>query len=303
MVGCVWGGVTMVWMFLTPTSPKLLFRVEHDLSNYSRMGQSWSKPVLVNIRYNGAIRRVMIVGGGYDQCYENPSFRLNSTVATTDYPDTTCNSKSAAQGNAVYIIDATTGERIWWASSTGANTNNTNMTHSVVSRISALDRDADGLIDHLYFGDLGGQVFRADLNNNQIRSRSAYSDFGIRVARLANMGTDTNGTALTLGKNPRFYEAPTVTIHDQGSTTFILLGLASGNRSTPLDVYPSIGRDGMLPTTALTDRLPPLRAHLRSKIQRQHDSKCRVQVQASSPGLMPEFAWISRPLHGGQERE
>lgn len=242
---------------LTPTSPKLLFRVGPDLSDYSRMGQSWSKPVLANIRYNGTIRRVMIVGGGYDQCYENPSFRLNSTVATTDYPDTTCNSKSTAQGNAVYIIDATTGERIWWASSSvsGVGTANTDMKHSIVSRISALDRDADGLIDHLYFGDLGGQVFRADLNNNQIKSGSAYSAFGIRVARLANMATDTSGTALTSGKNPRFYEAPTVTIHDQGSTTFILLGLASGNRSTPLDVYPSIGRDGMLPTTALTDRL------------------------------------------------
>lgn len=241
---------------LTPTSPKLLFRVGPDISNYSRMGQSWSKPVLANIRYNGAIRRVMIVGGGYDQCYENPSFRLGATVATTDYPDTTCNNKSAAQGNAVYIIDAKTGERIWWASSTGADTNNANMTHSVVSRISALDRDADGLIDHLYFGDLGGQVFRADLNNSQTLSGSTYSAFGVRVARLANLATDgTTGAALTLGKNPRFYEAPTVTIHDQGATTFILVGLASGNRSTPLDVYPSVGRDGMLPTTALTDRL------------------------------------------------
>ncbi|PWB14629.1 pilus assembly protein PilY [Acinetobacter sp. AM] len=241
---------------LTPTSPKLLFRVGPDISNYSRMGQSWSKPVLANIRYNGAIRRVMIVGGGYDQCYENPSFRLGATVATTDYPDTTCNNKSAAQGNAVYIIDAKTGERIWWASSTGADTNNANMTHSVVSRISALDRDADGLIDHLYFGDLGGQVFRADLNNSQTLSGSTYSAFGVRVARLANLATDgTTGAALTLGKNPRFYEAPTVTIHDQGATTFIIVGLASGNRSTPLDVYPSIGRDGMLPTTALTDRL------------------------------------------------
>ena len=240
---------------LTPTSPKLLFRVGADLSDYSRMGQSWSKPVLANIRYNGTIRRVMIVGGGYDQCYENPSFRLGATVATTDYPDTTCNNKSAAQGNAVYIIDANTGERLWWASSTGADTNNANMTHSVVSRISALDRDDDGLIDHLYFGDLGGQVFRADLNNNQTKSGSTYSAFGVRVARLANLATDSSGTALTLGKNPRFYEAPTVTIHDQGSTTFILVGLASGNRSTPLDVYPSVGRDGMLPTAALTDRL------------------------------------------------
>jgi type IV pilus assembly protein PilY1 len=39
------------------------------------------------------------------------------------------------------------------------------MKHSIVSRISAIDRDGDGLTDHLYFGDLGGQVFRADLNN------------------------------------------------------------------------------------------------------------------------------------------
>lgn len=33
------------------------------------------------------------------------------------------------------------------------------MKHSIVSRISTLDRDADGLVDHLYFGDLGGQIF------------------------------------------------------------------------------------------------------------------------------------------------
>lgn len=30
--------------------------------------------------------------------------------------------------------------------------------HSIVSRVSAIDRDADGLIDNIYFGDLGGQV-------------------------------------------------------------------------------------------------------------------------------------------------
>jgi len=40
------------------------------------MGQSWSKPVLANIRYNNEIKRVMIVGGGYDACYEDPTFTL-----------------------------------------------------------------------------------------------------------------------------------------------------------------------------------------------------------------------------------
>ncbi|MFG0749466.1 VWA domain-containing protein [Acinetobacter ursingii] len=246
---------------LNPSSPKLLFRVGSDVSGYERMGQSWSKPVLANIRYNGKIRRVMIVGGGYDQCYENPNFKLStSNVSNTDYPDTTCNNKAEAQGNAVYIIDADTGERIWWtSSSTGATVQNANMKNSIVSRISALDRDADGLIDHLYFADLGGQVFRADLNNNQTKSGSSYSAFGVRVTRLANLATNdtTNnaGNDYTGSKAPRFYEAPTLTIHDVGASTFILVGLASGNRSTPLDVYPATsGRDGMLPSTALNDR-------------------------------------------------
>lgn len=237
---------------LDPTAPKFLFRVGRDQSDFSRMGQSWSKPVLANIRLNNQIKRVMIVGGGYDQCYENPKFSLGSSVSTTEFPDISCNNKTAAQGNAVYMIDANTGARLWWASNTGANTNNTNMKHSIVSRISAIDRDGDGLIDHLYYGDLGGQVFRADLNNTV---GTTAANFGKRVVRLANLATDTNGNSLTLGKNPRFYEAPTVTIHDQGSTTFMLVGLASGNRSTPLDVFPLQGREGMLPFNALNDRL------------------------------------------------
>lgn len=226
---------------LDPTAPKFLFRIGRNQSDFSRMGQSWSKPVLANIRYNGAIKRVMIVGGGYDICYESP----NATLTTGS-----CGAK--AQGNAVYIVDAETGARLWWASDTDASTNNANMKHSIVSRISAIDRNGDGLIDHLYFGDLGGQVFRADLNNT-VGTTSA--NFGKRVVRLANLATDSNGAALTSGKNPRFYEAPTVTIHDQGAATFMLIGIAAGNRSTPLDVFPIQGRDGMSPATALNDRL------------------------------------------------
>ncbi|MDH0029831.1 MULTISPECIES: VWA domain-containing protein [unclassified Acinetobacter] len=248
---------------LDPKTPKLLFRVGRDQSDFNRMGQSWSKPVLTNIRYNNKITRVMIVGGGYDQCYENPRFEFGKVLSTvtnasgatvpSDFPDASCDNRTEAKGNAVYIIDAQTGKRLWWASSSaGADTSNTNMKHSIVSRISAIDRDGDGLTDHLYFGDLGGQVFRADLNNT---IGTTAANFGKRVVRLANLATTNTGSALTLGKNPRFYEAPTVTIHRQDAYTFILVGLASGNRSTPLDVYPTIGRDGMLPSTALTDRL------------------------------------------------
>lgn len=247
---------------LTPTSPKLLFRIDSLTTGFSRLGQTWSKPVLANVRYNGVITRVMIVGGGYDQCYENPNFSLGASVSTTEYPDTSCNNKAQAQGNAVYMINAKTGALIWSATydNAASDTDGTkHMKHSIVSRVSTLDRDADGLVDHLYFGDLGGQVFRADLNNKQTKIDSTYSNFGIRVVRLANLatGTDTSITpAISYSDSnaPRFYEPPTVTIHDQGASTFIVLGMASGDRSTPLDVAPDIGRDGMKPATALASR-------------------------------------------------
>lgn len=245
---------------LSPTAPKLLFRVGRDQSDFSRMGQSWSKPVLANIRHNGTIKRVMIVGGGYDTCYENPRFKLAAADQGNDLNGQTCSNKTIAQGNAVYIIDAKTGARLWWASNTDADTNSANLKHSVVSRISTLDRDADGLVDHLYFGDLGGQVFRADLNNNQAQTSGTYSGFGVRVVRLTDLAylPDTTGTSVTQisnGDNPRFYEPPTLTIHDQGSNTFILVGIASGDRSTPLDVAPAVGERGnATPATPLTGR-------------------------------------------------
>jgi type IV pilus assembly protein PilY1 len=132
------------------------------------------------------------------------------------------------------------------------------MKHSIVSRISTLDRDADGLVDHLYFGDLGGQIFRIDLNNNQTKTNSTYSSFGVRVVRLANLATNDStydaSNDYTAGNAPRFYEPPTVTIHDYGIRTFITVGIASGDRSTPLDVYPLTGREGMSPSTALSGR-------------------------------------------------
>lgn len=246
----VYGGLRMggnsyyALNLLNPAAPKLLFRIGADQTNFSRMGQSWSKPVLANIRYNGAIKRVMIVGGGYDMCYENPRITLNNS----------CFTDGKAKGNAVYIVDASTGARLWWATDVGANTDNANMKHSIVSRISTLDRDADGLVDHLYFGDLGGQVFRADLNNASQVSSGHTSSFGVRVTRLANLATTAAGIDITNGDNPRFYQAPTVTIH-RSPKTFILVGLASGDRSTPLDVAPTLGREGMSPSTALTGRL------------------------------------------------
>ena len=231
-----------------PNSPKFKFRINPAQTAYSAMGQSWSKPVLANIRIDGKMKRVMIVGGGYDMCYEDPEFKLNTNYnlnpsKTQDYK-TNCSNKTKAKGNAVYIIDAETGSRLFWVSNSGANLNQSDMVHSIVSDISTVDTDADGLIDHLYFGDLGGQLFRVDLNNLNKGSQA----FGVRAVRIANLATNALGISMISGDAPRFYEAPTITMHRESNKRFLLISIASGDRSSPLDVAPVlINRPSNLP--------------------------------------------------------
>src|SRR5690606_20125847 len=62
---------------VTPTSgtPKIKFRIDPKsaaaFSPMSYMGQSWSKPTLTWVKWKGARKLVMLVGGGYDTAYES----------------------------------------------------------------------------------------------------------------------------------------------------------------------------------------------------------------------------------------
>ncbi|KCX64468.1 neisseria PilC beta-propeller domain protein [Acinetobacter baumannii 754286] len=93
------------------------------------------------------------------------------------------------------MFDANNGDLLWWSSANAsagggadAYTQNNDLKYSVVSQINAVDRDSDGLIDHLYFGDLGGQVFRVDLNNNAVgaNAETQKANFATHVVRVLN---------------------------------------------------------------------------------------------------------------------
>lgn len=218
--------------------PKKLFTIEAGTSGYDRIGMIMSKPVVGKIKLGSGrndIKEVLIFGGGYDKCYEDPTFKLNSSANNL----TNCNI-AQTKGNAVYITDAKTGELIVSISGSDASSNNFNvstMKHSVVSEITTLDRDNDGLIDHLYFGDLGGQLYRVDLQNG-----SGVSTFVHRVSRVLNASGDTNSdnlskTLVGKGLQYRFYAQPSVSFFDSedGSGKRIaVVNIASGDRSSPL---------------------------------------------------------------------
>ncbi|MGO2505383.1 MAG: hypothetical protein ACTH7L_04670 [Psychrobacter alimentarius] len=230
---------------------------------FSRMGQSWGKPTLGYVKSGGKKVMVSFLPGGYDACYEDPSFKLATTVNTSD----AC-SKAAAQGNAVYMVQVgevktkaneeetvdtaiNNGKLLWWANNQGSSSDNTSrspslqysrsadLKHSVVTQIRALDRNYDGLIDHLYFADLGGQVWRVDINNNEDTDNFKVD----RVVRVLDV-SDQVGTG---DAPPRFYERPLITFSNgvyayknankvDGSYNGVqaMITVGTGDRSNPV---------------------------------------------------------------------
>jgi len=211
----------------TATTPKFLFSKTSSDAGFSRLGQVWSEPTVAKIRVKKGSgfesKDVVIVSGGYDMCYENPSFKLSNSGNNT-----TCERKTQAEGNAVYILDASDGSIISSISGGDSGTNHTKVTsmkHSIVGGVTALDRDDDGNIDHLYYADLGGSVYRADLN-----SGATNASLVKRVVRVLDA---SSGQTLPY----RFYERPIVSFYTSPyQEIFASVTIASGDRSTPLSM-------------------------------------------------------------------
>lgn len=234
-------------------NPSLKFHINpdaHSTDPLSYMGDSWSKPTLAWINWGGTKKQVMFVGGGYDstgliQCGDptrnNPisdTYDLQNRYNNKGYECAKYDQSLTAgtkKGAGVYMFDISNGSLLWWASANATEssdqntesgviaTKENNLKFSVVSQINAIDRDNDGLADHLYFGDLGGQAFRVDLNNKAAK----IGQFPTRVVRLFN-GYVANGNS------PRFYEMPSVSIHSGVDGLYGTVALSSGNRSSPL---------------------------------------------------------------------
>ncbi len=205
-------------------NPKIAFSINRTTTGFARLGQTWSKPIVATIKTGAGVtdkKDVLIFGGGYDMCYENPLFKLNDASNT----DATCANRTEAWGNAVYMVDAEDGTLIGSWTASGASDDRQHMKHSVVGEITTLDRNNNGYVDHLYFADLGGQIFRIDL-----REGVTGSSLTRRVVRVfdANAGMGASHVPY------RFYEKPVISFYDYNGVRTGLVNIASGDRSSPL---------------------------------------------------------------------
>ncbi|WP_352259162.1 pilus assembly protein PilY [Psychrobacter sp. TB55-MNA-CIBAN-0194] len=238
------GGEAFYGMDITDVSaPEILFTITADGRNdlnstnrrFTRLGQIWSKPTAAKIRWrqNQDPIDVLVFGGGYDMNYEEDTY-----VPTSSAP---------AKGNAIYMINAETGRLLWSTTNENGvarNTKTDDMIHSITGEITVLDRDNDGLMDHLYAADLGGQVFRADFENarpaaNGFTQVNNFSNKG--VTRILDVAPSSNANKKYAY---RFYERPVVSFYrnegivgeniTNNGQLFALVNVISGNRSAPL---------------------------------------------------------------------
>ena len=176
-----------------PENPVLKWQIEGGKGQFQKLAQSWSRASLIRVQRNSGEERVLVFGGGYDGALDD------------------LNKREQSSGNSVFMVDRD-GKKIWSA-------NHPQMNYAVPSDIAVIDSDSDALADRMYFGDLGGQVWRVDMDNVD-----KPADFEIN--RIA----DTSDG----GYQPFFY-APSVAFQDLLSNSYMSVSIGSGNRDNPLD--------------------------------------------------------------------
>lgn len=251
------GGKGLYGLDLTDKEkPDMLFSIDDQTEGFGRMGQIWAKPVVAKIKIGtddkgrSVDREVLIFGGGYDMCYESTLFKLNDG----NRANTECANKQVTKGNAVYMVDSETGDLVAsWTKDKPINSSTkkitdglTHMKHSVVGGITALDRNNNGYVDHLYFTDLGGQLFRVDLIelSGQNHGKKDKKDITNDITRGVVRVFDANGGNMaSTHVSYRFYEAPVVSFYTNpdDAQRFAVINLASGDRSSPLSRRRDLG--------------------------------------------------------------
>ncbi len=206
------GGKTYFALDITdPSNPVYLWQYPKstDAATLAIVGQSWSEPYIgrVKIEKDGGLveRWVALIGGGYD----------------LEYPG-----KDADFGRAFFVIDIKTGDIIWKFSYIDPHVTNgieeNYMIHAFPSPPTGVDSNADGYLDKVYIGDLGGQMWVFDLSFNEVTKKSDSLWSGRRLFTSPATSTEKH----------MIYYQPSVAF-DQNRKPWVYWG--TGDREDPRD--------------------------------------------------------------------
>jgi type IV pilus assembly protein PilY1 len=199
------GGYQYFALDITDTlDPQYLweFPKSTDPATLAKVGQSWSEPAIgkVKIEQGGALveKWVAFIGGGYDSIDEK-----KGTETIT--------------GNVFFVVDFRTGEII--KEFFGLDPM---MRHSFPAPPTAVDTNADGYVDKVYIGDLGGQMWVFDVSFDEAKKLSDSQWKGQRLFRAPIEPQE---------KHNIFYQAAVA--FDRQKNPWVYFG--TGDRESPTD--------------------------------------------------------------------
>ncbi|MEZ5503940.1 MAG: PilC/PilY family type IV pilus protein [Halioglobus sp.] len=210
-------------------APRLLWKISSAAgAGFEELGLTFSTPVAGKVNFSGVPTDVLIFAGGYDGGWnaQNTARRGKDLGADDD-----------TVGNAIYIVDAYTGELVWKAvrgvTGAGSNTHyaHAGLVDSIPSSIAALATPA-GIIHRLYVGDSGGAVWRVDLPPAPDADED-YRRHHWFVTKLADLGYDAAEAGGAARDDRRFFHAPDIVQSYDASGDFDGVVIQSGNRADP----------------------------------------------------------------------
>jgi type IV pilus assembly protein PilY1 len=217
------GGRSIYALNVTDRSnPKLLWQITGGVTpGFAQLGQTWSVPVKTKIQVGSTIKDVLLFSGGYNETQDDK---------TSYSPDSV--------GNALYIVDASTGALIWSTTSTGSPTLTlSKMIYSMPASPRAIDLDGDGLADQFFIGDMGGQVWRFFINNGSTGSALVSPTDSDGNATLSSVdGVFASIGGLGAANFRRLYNSPDIALTKHNGQLQLAVSIGSGYRAHPLNL-------------------------------------------------------------------
>lgn len=213
-------------------APKVLWQIngkghqDGPTTGFEELGQTWSKMIPIDIQWKNQKKKALVFAGGYDITEDSNYTRQSHLV-----------------GNAIYIVDAVTGELLWKASKSSGNLKLTKMTSAITGDVVPVDDDGDGYVDLFYVADLGGRIWRFDVDRAVAKNASGDANNYMTGGVIADLGKNSSQT-----EHVRFYDTLDVVytrefsyVETVGGTLRHLekprymLNIGSGYRAHPLD--------------------------------------------------------------------
>ncbi|MDH3266999.1 MAG: PilC/PilY family type IV pilus protein, partial [Gammaproteobacteria bacterium] len=197
-----------------PESPRLMWTIDKS-GDFAELGYTFSNPRVGMVETSSGPVAAVMFAGGFDKNKDS-----RGGVGTDD-----------SEGNAIYVVNAETGQLIWKARGGSGGASSTVFEHaglvdSIPSALTVADTDGDGMIDRLVVGDTGGNVWRADIAGDNTGNW--------KLTLLASLGRHAAG-ASGIATDRRFFHRPDLVQTKDGNGLFDAVLIGSGDRTDPLD--------------------------------------------------------------------